>query len=108
MARISKVEKERRQQQAVRVDKARASILEQFSRMLTRHLPALIKPGTTSTAQLSIGIAEGDARIQFTYQTTVVDAAAFELDDGQEDLPMSGGNHAAEREAAQAEPEWGR
>lgn len=89
MARISNAEKARRAEQLQRVEKAHASIMEQVSRLLTKHLPVLAGERTHSVAKMEIHLAEGNAEIRFSYQTEITDASRFKLDDGQSELPLT-------------------
>lgn len=89
MARISKAELQRRADAEARVQKAHSVIMEQVSRLLTKHLPVLAGERTHSTCQIAIDIADGNAAIKFSYNTEITDHAKFTLDDGQKDLPLA-------------------
>jgi hypothetical protein len=91
MARITNAEKNAREKKRARVEKAFESLTGQFSKLLRKHVANIAGHEGDSAVEVAVSInAEGHAVMRMGYRMTVQDSSSFPLDDGQENLPLTG------------------
>lgn len=91
MARISKLEIQRRQERAAKTERAFAALTNGFARMIRKHVENVANSSGATALDLSMTVdPEGRVVMSLRYAMTVEDRASFPLDDGQAVMPLAG------------------